>query len=510
MELISKASMYSEAKKKALEGAFIERFHYSVEKRLLNKFDSKLYPGNTKVLSSSLSDDGTFHCFDQEENEYIEAMSMFFKGKDNYFHYFDQEENEYIETIFMFLKREGNGEEDILLSSSEIDIIDSEEQNLCVPFEEVKDQKDVKLISFNDKNIKEKFDCNILTFSITTNVETVQDDTHSTIRTYSDMFKIPVDCECYISIVQCADGTLPIILVSETNYLVEDIEDLIFEGNIKKRTYNSYFHPHNYQKQQIETIENVVYGKPYDGMKKMEFEENIIDDKYITNDKLSCQKDRDGNVRTVFLDEYNFATYRKDECENPAINESFKKQDDILSIDLIDYIDKTDPFNSLNVVSGKVSLKWLKKNYHGISDIISFLSNINEDDERFELLDIDDPNKTIVRFENFDGSLFIHMIINLIDKNTQEVFYKLNDRLFYTLYCNGYRIDISQKEDEEGITVYTATPRRIINKSRDCTLFTFKENYWINVDNSNHIINTNLPIEGKIEKYNMFGIPESF
>jgi hypothetical protein len=240
----------------------------------------------------------------------------------------------------------------------------------------------------------------------------------------------------------------------------------------------------------------------------MEFEENIIDDKYITNDKLSCQKD--GNVRTVFLDEYNFATYRKDECENPAINESFKKQDDILSIDLIDYIDKTDPFNSLNEVSGKVSLKWLKKNYHGISDIISFLSNINEDDERFELLDIDDPNKTIVRFENFDGSLFIHMIINLIDKNTQEVFYKLNDRLFYTLYSNGYRIDISQIEDEEGLAVYTATPRRIINKSRDCTLFTFKENYWINVDNSNHIINTNLPIEGKMEKYNMFGIPESF
>jgi hypothetical protein len=482
MELISKASMYTEAKKKALEGAFIERFHYSVEKRLLNKLNSEtLYPGNTRIQTSSL-------------------ISL----DNNPFHYFDQDDV-YIEDIDMYLTRENN--EDVLLSSSKISILNSKEKSLCVPFEEVKDQKDIKLMSFNDKK-KEKFDCTILAFYITTNVETVQDDTHSTIRTYSDMFKVAVDCECYIYIVQCADGTLPIILVSKTNHLMEDIEDLIFEGNIKKRIYNSYFHPHNYQKQQIETIENVVYGKPYDGMKKMEFEENIIDDKYITNDKLSCQKD--GNVRTVFLDEYNFATYRKDECENPAINESFKKQDDILSIDLIDYIDKTDPFNSLNEVSGKVSLKWLKKNYHGISDIISFLSNINEDDERFELLDIDDPNKTIVRFENFDGSLFIHMIINLIDKNTQEVFYKLNDRLFYTLYSNGYRIDISQIEDEEGLAVYTATPRRIINKSRDCTLFTFKENYWINVDNSNHIINTNLPIEGKMEKYNMFGIPESF
>jgi hypothetical protein len=482
MELINKASMYNGGKKKALEGAFIEKYHYSIEKRLLNKFDTDtIYPGNTRISTLSLTslDDNPFH-----------------------FHYFDQDDI-YIEDIDMYLKRENN--DDVPLSSSKISIVDSKEQSLHVPFKEVKEEP--KLMSFKDK-VSEK--CTILTFYLTTSVKSAQDDTHYTIRTYSDTFKVAVNHECYVYIVQCADGTLPIILVSKT--LVEDVEDLIFEGNIKDGVFNSYFHPHIYQKQQVETIENVVYGKPYDGFNKLEFSEEIVGDEYITNDKLKCRKD--GPVRIVSLNGYDFATYRKDDSD-PVINELFKEETDMESIDFINFIKSIDLFNSLNEVEKTVSYEYLVDNYQVISKISNMIpvlpiENI-EEDERFDIIYLDDPDKFIVRFEDYSDDNFFNLIINIIDGNMCEVYYNIDDREFYMIYYNGYSVTISIKEDEEGATVlYNGTPRRLINQSKDCTLYTYKENYWINCDHSGHIINTNLPIEGTMEKYNMFGVPESF
>jgi hypothetical protein len=176
-------------------------------------------------------------------------------------------------------------------------------------------------------------------------------------------------------------------------------------------------------------------------------------------------------------------------------------------------------FDGVLPICNNVNIETLKSSYPDIINILSILPDINKF-ALFEKLSLDDFKDTpyadseIFRLEWETANGFSYKLVLAInpDKKYYECYMNINDTedlfCFYN-YETHYKMNIEITEKDGNICIYNATNSRSINYSNNVTLFTFKPNYWINVDKSNTIVNTNLPfnIGKRFDKYNMFGVP---
>lgn len=401
-----------------------------------------------------------------------------------------------------------NDEEVAHLGDTIIRILDYV-QIKAVPFKEYIPDK-TKYIGSADRS---KSYCRGLYFyieNVISSVSSTEDNTITDYRSFLD-FIVAVNQECYIYIIQSPDGTLPTILVSKDrigDFNLNDINDYIFKGNVGDNSiYNSYFHPHKYNIVKRTSYDQAVYSSPDAPLHDLKFKEAInvfttsdintadVVNYYSESDKLTAVK-KDNNI-VVELDKYKIAEYSRWEKANYT------------DIELIKYMADIDVFNSMHEVKEEISVNELIKRYPNVKTILPDFP-IQDRDENILLHIETDDEYEVYTFEYY-ATNFTNIVIRVID-NTIEVSYILNDdeRMYYGVYRNGYKLDslISKGENNDDIYYFTSTNNRTIDYSRDMSLITYKANAWINLDKSDTIVNSNLPIVGKFTKYNILGIPE--
>lgn len=462
---------------------------------------------NARVDLYKINNDGVLYIKNTIINDYDKDNNgLYIHKTDNYKH----ERNE-AEIYYTTLK----GEQEI--SHSKINITFFNKNKKCKPYSEY--IHNVKMINIDE--LKGEKDCKIVVFNVSMEIGTQEDTIHSTLSLYNYTARIavpPEDIEegVYLYVVQCLDLSLPVFILSKDvlikNYL-SDIKNYVYKGNIYPDLYNSYFHPYKLEKRKIELYESVSYGEPYNGCRDLEFEEDINKAKtrYTNNDKVEAFNEG-GDIQevNVYIDDYSVGHYSR-----------INYKDDINHINFVRHMKDIDIFNSLYKVCDNVNIETLKSSYPDIINILSILPNINNFVPMFfEKLSLDDFKDTpyadseIFRLEWETDDGFSYKLILAInpDKKYYECYMNINDTkdlfCFYN-YESHYKMDIGITEEDGNICIYNATNSRTINYSRDTALFTFKPNYWINVDKSGTIVNTNFPFNAgdRFDKYNMFGVP---
>jgi len=392
------------------------------------------------------------------------------------------------------------------LSESDITINDFN-QIKATPFKEYI-AKNNKIINPNDFN---KLPCRGLYFNIFTKSSSRSSKENNTYTDYiyNLEFTVGVDQTCYIYIVQSPDTTLPTILVCKNRigeFDLNDINNYIFRGNTNEtpNMYNSYFHPHEYSIIKSTIYENTVYSSPDGFLNKLRFREEIINDEsgnklyYSESDKLLAINNNNNNV-SIKLDNYNIGEYEVGTVDYKNIN-------------LVKYVENIDAFNSMHKIKEKISVNELVKRYPNIKNILPVILTQYKDDDILSCIEIDDPFN-IFTFEYYDV-IFTNIVIRIIDDETIEILYILNnnEKVYYVVYRNGYKLNIvvSTNENDNNVYYSTSTINRTINYTGNTGIIAYKDNFWINVNKSNTIVNTNLPLSGEFTKYNIFGIPEKF
>ena len=396
-----------------------------------------------------------------------------------------------------------SGDDEIKISNSKV-IFELGEYNVkCIPFKEYKSKKG-SLIPLPGEN--NKVNCRALRFTITSNSTSVSSKEENTYTDYiyNLEFVVGVDQNCYIYIIQTPDVNPPTVLVCRDK--MEDLNNItkyVFAGNIYDGIYNSYFHPHQYYIEKHTNYENLVFGSPTGTLNKLKFKEEIevIDDQmgiYKTNDKLEARK-VDGEV-DVLLDNYKIASY----------NYKDGNKVNYTNLDLYKYISDIDLFNSLHDIDMELSIEEFENIDPELQYVLSTIP-IDKTEKRIQRIVNDIP---IFRLEDYSGDDMLRMVIKFNPYSAVEIMYMINDneKIYYTINSNEYRLDMFIGTDEFGERVYyTDTKYRAINYSRDIGMISYKENFWVNVDKANVVVNSNLPIIGeKFTKYNVFGVPERF
>lgn len=385
-------------------------------------------------------------------------------------------------------------------TNTDVFISDDTRHYKCIPFTEYK-KKSILIDPVKD-NLKK--DCRVLDFRITTEAYSTENEYIYNKYKYKLSFEVAIDQECYIYIIQTPDVTLPTVLVCRDRIGEFDLNDIIkyvYAGNIYEGIYNSCFHPHDYHEEEHKEYVNVVYGTPAGRLKDLKFEEEIkyTDDiaQYTTNDGIEARK-IDNEIH-VYQDNFLIGSYSAD-----------NKSVDYNCIDLFKYTEDKDIFNSLHDVESELTIDEALNYYPDLRHLIPSLDTYGNKLQHIKTGD----RLVIMRFEDHSQDDLVNLVIRIPEENTVEVLYNINDKkeIYYSIYRLGHRLDIFSGIDENGKHVfYNNTSNRSINYSRDIALISYKENFWVNVDKANIVVNSNLPIVGEeFTRYNIFGVPEKF
>lgn len=399
-----------------------------------------------------------------------------------------------------------SGEELIKLSHSMVVVTDI--QNIkAVPFKEYKPKASGSLI--NPMVEVNKAECRGINFAIntvSTSVSSKEQNTY-TDYTYNLEFTVAVNQECFIYIIQTPDVNPPTILVCKERigeFDLNDINRYVFKGNVEDGIYNSYFHPHEYNIQKNTNYSNLVFGSPDGKLNKIKFAENIkyVDEtlgEYTTNDGIKATN-TDGDIN-VYLEDYKIGSYIHSQIDV-----------DFDDLELSKYKIDKDIFNDMHKVEMELSLDEIKNLYPDLNYILPEIP-VDKTAKRIQHITTGD-NNIVMRFEDYSGDDCLNLVVRVPEENTVEMLYMVNgnEKVYYSIYRKGRRLDIFTTVDENNEHVYySATTNRAINYSRDIGLISYKENFWVNVDKANIVVNSNLPIIGEeFTGYNIFGVPKKF
>lgn len=346
--------------------------------------------------------------------------------------------------------------------------------------------------------------CYIIEFSISITTEPIMENQFEVTNHSNYVSRIAVPVEdiregIHLYIVQCADISLPIIILSKDDI---DFSEVIFKGNVRPNMYNSYFHPYKKTIRKKQVYEKLAYGEPYNGCLDLQFEESYANGNYTTNDGIKAIKGDNNNVE-IFLDDFKIGEY-----------ERFRYIDNISNISFVKDMNDINIFSPHYKISNKLDTQDLISIHPEVEKILYLIPNMGKIIEKVSEDDIKDTPYSEIYRANWcsdDGGSEYKYILSFTD-NIYQVYVCIDDIKDLYYISNGNNIvDIGINNDEDGSQcIYNKTNNRFINYSRDTSMITFKPNYVISLDHSNNIINTNLPISGQFTGYNMFGIPKDF
>ncbi len=349
----------------------------------------------------------------------------------------------------------------------------------CIPFTIFNGKEDESPKKIGDN----KSSCNILDINISATIIT---DTNKYDK-YNDSISvsIPINGDTYLYIINYTDGTLPTVVISKKK--LPDVTRYIFTVSEPGLYYNSYFHPHSYKQIEEKVYENLVFGSPGTKINTLNFDEEILNgNEYKNTDNILAKKDKDGNIKVYFFDK-EIAEYNSDNMNDF----------DSLYITKYNIPDNSDDTEEIDYDS-------IIKKYPLLSRIIISKNNycIYHD------------------YYNNDGLIYISK-----DADNDTTIYILNDYIevlnIGTNNIKQYGICNTAKKviftiasninENNEISFITLSPNRSINNSRDAISILFNTGYgYITCNKNGTIINTNLGIDGDIDLYNIFGIPENF
>ena len=180
-----------------------------------------------------------------------------------------------------------------------------------------------------------KLQCRLLTFKINNRIRSAKNDKEIH-RISTSKLNVAVDKDAWVYFIILKDGSLPIIVVTDTRVgflgVDDDIDDIDIKDyafkHFEEGFFNSYYHPYNFEVREIKTYENAVYGEPgNDIFQQLDFSEEISEDgtEYTNSDGISVTigkgvlalgEDKKivkvGAKRIVKFNEYPIACYSDD------------------------------------------------------------------------------------------------------------------------------------------------------------------------------------------------------
>ena len=380
-----------------------------------------------------------------------------------------------------------------------------------------------------------KVQCRILNFKINNRIRSAKNDKEIQ-RISTSKLDIAVDKDAWIYFIILKDGSLPIIVVTDTEVgflgVDDDIDDIDIKDYAFKHSeegfFNSYYHPYNFEVREIKTYENTIYDEPGNGiLNQLKFSEEISEDgtEYTNSDGISVTIYKNAQFNGKIIKDVKF----NDQCiacyidNNISIN-NFTTYRHIMNKIGLDEIKKQENLND-NVATNNANPNIEGDKSHDFSDFIidtlgcMYCTNgivpVYDVESYYKIIDKYDPNNIIYYINRADDSYIDHIIaIRHTDKHVEEVFQVFkNGKVIYSVYTINHSKEICIELDVNPVIPfeyqsYNNGNIRWIRTSNNKSILGFNQNL-IKCDEDGYIINStiNLGEDTKLS-YNAFGVPK--